>query len=175
MERFCFNYKKANWAALNADLKSLNWRALLGGLDVDDAVTVVTRELRRLVKSHAPSRMVFSKNSIHPWLTRRCANAVQEKLRAVGTPMADAKRNDCARVLREEYELYVQKTKGELESMEPSSKHCWSVSNSLLRKAQLICSVPSLRSKMALGRRPLQKRPLFFKRLSQINPCFRQS
>ena len=145
VERFCFNYKKADWAALNADLKSLNWRAFLGGLDVDDAVTVFTRELLRFVKSHVPSRMVSLRSSTHPWLTQHCANAVQEKLRAVGTPMADAKRNDCARFLREEYELYVQKTKGELESMEPSSKRWWSVSNSLLRKAQHVCSVPSLK------------------------------
>ena len=145
VERFCFNYKKADWAALNAELKSLNWRAFLGGLDVDDAVAVFTRELLRLVKSHVPSRMVSSRSSSHPWLTQRCAYAVQEKLRAVGTPMAAAKREDCARVLREEYELYVQKTKGELESMEPSSKRWWSVSNSLLRKPQSTCSVPSLK------------------------------
>ena len=89
---------------------------------MDDAVAVFTRELLRFVKAHVPSRMVSSRSSTHPWLTQRCANAVHEKLRAVGTPMAEAKRDDCARVLREEYELYAQKTKGELETMDPSSK-----------------------------------------------------
>ena len=63
VERLCFNYKKANWEARNTDLNSLNWRALLGCLDVDDAVAVFMGELLRL---------------------------------------------DCAQVLREEYELYVQ-------------------------------------------------------------------
>ena len=59
--------------------------------------------------------------------------------------MAVAKRDDCARVLCEEYELYVQKTKGELETMDPSSKRWWSVSNSLLRNARHVCFVPSLK------------------------------
>ena len=145
VERFCFNYKKANWEALSNDLHQVNWRMFLGGLDVDDAVTTFTRELLRLVKIHVPSRMVSSRMSTHPWLTQRCAQAVQEKMEAVGTTMAEAKRDACARVLREEFDLYVQKTKGELESMESSSKRWWSVSKSLLRKAQSVCSVPSLK------------------------------
>ena len=130
VERFCFNYKKANWEALSNVLHQVNWRMFLSGLDVDDAVTTFTRELLRLVKIHVPSRMVSSRMSTHPWLTQRCAQAVQEKMEAVGTTMAEAKRDACARVLREEFDLYVQKTKGELESMESSSKRWWSVSNS---------------------------------------------
>ena len=79
------------------------------GLDVDDAVTVFTRELLRFVQRHVPSRMVLSRTSTHPWLTQRCADAVQDKLRAVGTLTADVKRGACAAVLREEFELYVKK------------------------------------------------------------------
>ena len=59
VERFCFNYKKANWEALINDLHQVNWMMFLGGLDVDDAVTTFTRELLRLIKIHVPSRMVF--------------------------------------------------------------------------------------------------------------------
>ena len=107
VERFCFNYKKAKWEALNTDLREMEWRWLLGGLDVDDAVAVFTRELLRLVKRHVPSRMVLSRTSTHPWLTQRCADAVQDKLRTVGTLTADVKRDACVAVLREEFELYV--------------------------------------------------------------------
>ena len=112
VERCYFNYKKANWEAPSNDLHQVNWRMFLGGLDVDDAVTTFTRELLRLVKIHVPSRMVSSRMSTHPWLTQRCAQAVQEKMEAVGTTMAEAKRDACARVLREEFDLYAQKNEG---------------------------------------------------------------
>ena len=76
---------------------------------VDDAVTIFTRELLRLAKRHVPSRMVSSRTSSHPWLTQRCANAVHEKMKEVGATMAEAKRDARARVLRREFDLYVQK------------------------------------------------------------------
>ena len=31
VERFCFNYKKANWEDLNSDLREMNWSMRLGG------------------------------------------------------------------------------------------------------------------------------------------------
>ena len=145
VDRVCFNYKKAAWGDLNTDLAAINWRQLLGGLNPDDAATVFSRELLRLVKRHVPSRTVATKKSSHPWLTDRCAEAVAAKLASVGTPSFEAKRDECSAILREEYERYIQKTKAELEEFAPSSKRWWSISNSLLRKAQSVSAIPSLK------------------------------
>ena len=145
VERLCFNYKKAAWDDLNVELSDKNWHSMLAGLSADDAVEVFSRELLRSVKRHVPTRTVATKKSTHPWLTDRCASAVMDKLASVGTPSFDEKRDACATILREEYDTYIQKTKGELEQLAPSSKRWWSISNSLLRKAQSVSAVPSLK------------------------------
>ena len=67
---------------------------------MDDAVAVFTRELLRIIKVQcAIANCVFQMfySPVADATMRQCSSG------AVGTPMAEAKRDACARILREKY------------------------------------------------------------------------
>ena len=80
-KRKCYNFKRANWEALNRDLCDVNWNALLNSAEPDLAWSRFKTELSRNVNKHIPTISV--KNEYRPpWFDTELHQACKLKERA---------------------------------------------------------------------------------------------
>ena len=131
IERELFDYKSAPWKIINADLAERDWDLELIELNADSAAEYVTAILKDTICRHVRHKTVRQRVSTHPWLNDRCREAIDARISAKGTTAELTTRDECSRVLGEEYTKYVDRTKETLAKLSSSSKQWWKLSKSL--------------------------------------------
>ena len=81
VKRKGYNFKRANWEALNRDLNSIDWGALLDSTEVELAWLNFKSTLFRCVNSHIPTLTIKSEFQ-PPWFDAELFQACKKKERA---------------------------------------------------------------------------------------------
>ena len=81
-KRKVFNFKKANWDALNHDLSHTQWNAFLDCTEPEIAWTNFKNILFMYLKKHIPIITIKSNFTMH-WFDSECYEAYQDKQRAL--------------------------------------------------------------------------------------------
>ena len=145
VSRKVYNFKKANWQRLRGILRDKSWEDFFVNLSADDAAEGFTKFVLDAVNACIPSRWMKDKVYAHPWLNDACRDALRRKHAAVGTPAFPQRRDECTQVFRDTHRSYVDKVRGELKSMSPSSRGWWKLSSTLLTKAHGQENIPPLK------------------------------
>ena len=75
-----YNYKRANWEALNRDLSNINWLLVLDSQEPDIAWSNFKQVLNYLLQIHIP-RITIKSNFQPPWFDSECYVKCREKER----------------------------------------------------------------------------------------------
>ena len=144
IERELFDYKKAPWTAINADLAAIDWDDKLNGMDVDSAAVCLSDVIMEILRKHVRHKRSRMTVSSHPWLNDRCRQAIADRIAAKGTLGDATARDNCSKILWEEHTKYVERMKTKLSGMKSSSKGWWKLSNSLQGRGNNSHGVQSL-------------------------------
>ncbi len=145
VEREFFDYKNAPWAQINSDLSGIDWDAAINGLDADAAADYLSATIMTVLRRRVKHKTTQVRISTHPWLNDRCRDVIDAKIRAKGSDSEAAARDDCSKVLWDEYTKYVERMKGKLHGMRSSSKKWWKLSNSLQGRGKSTHGVQALK------------------------------
>jgi hypothetical protein len=74
------DWNKADWDAMRNNLTNTNWRTKLAGLSAEQAWTVFSDKVNRLVKEYVPARRRRNQNR-PAWMTREILRAIRKKKR----------------------------------------------------------------------------------------------
>ena len=78
IKRDCFNYKKANWDSLNAELNEISWPSILESMHPDSAWQNFTEALTSCMERHIPK--IKLKSKFQPiWYDSECHRKCKEK------------------------------------------------------------------------------------------------
>jgi len=83
IKRKCYNFKRANWEALNAELSQVNWDAMLGGAEPEIAWSRFKDKLFDSIDKHIPIITINAEFQpfSHPGLTRSCFKHAKQKMK----------------------------------------------------------------------------------------------
>ncbi len=148
IDRFVWDYRKADWDSLRKDLKGVDWKSIVMEISVDEAACRLTEKITEIAKLHIPHRVArFSKKS-HPWLTNRALRAIQTKCAAFGTDHFETATQKCKEIIAEEYRSHRQKLRSKIKNLKRGSKQWWSLNRQLLDKTSKIDSMPPLKNSL---------------------------
>jgi len=142
--RTVWQLSKANWKALEADLRHFDWAMLQNG-SAEDSFTNFFEALWQFLLKYIPQKQITSKKSTHPWLNERCKNAILKKNQAEGTTRFDYEQVQCTKILGEERAKYIEQTKIKLANLPKGSKEWWRINRELMHKRGRVGSIPVLR------------------------------
>jgi len=137
-------YKRADWAAMEAEFIKTDWRLLLDPTDPDTSAYNIGSYIMHLARSHIPIKHIEVRKKSHPWLNSRCKEAILEKRAAEGSPQYSQKQHCCTEVLYEEYSKYIGRMRAKTDEMPSSAKAWWKLSSQLMFKATALESIPPL-------------------------------
>ena len=80
LKRKCYNYKKANWDGLNAELRYTNWNAMLNCCEAEIAWRKFKQKLFELADKHIPKASIKS-DTQPPWFDAECYDMCRKKNR----------------------------------------------------------------------------------------------
>ncbi len=145
VERVLFDYKNAPWAKIKEDLSARDWDLELSSLCVDDAAAHVSKVIMETLRKHIRHKTSKVRVSTHPWLNDRCRGAIEAKTAAKGTADENIARDECSKILSEEYLKYVERTRTKLSELSNSAKQWWKLSNSLQGRGKTTHGVQPLK------------------------------
>ena len=146
VERFVWDFHKANWHEFRSSISNVDWKTLLAAGSVDDVVEKLTHKILEVAKAHIPSRIAkFSKKS-HPWITERALTSIRAKCEAYGSDSYHEKERQCREIIAEEYRFYTQRLKRKISGLPRGSKRWWSLNRQLLHKTTKTTSIPPLKT-----------------------------
>lgn len=147
VERFVWDYCKADWTGLRAALAAVDWKSMFADNPVDEGAEQLTRTIMDTAKQHIPHRMArFNKRS-HPWLTNRALAAIREKCDAYGTEAFESTVQKCREIIADEYKSHTRRLRSRISSLKRGSKRWWVLNRQLLHKTSKTTSIPPLRGK----------------------------
>ena len=114
IERWCFQYKFADWAALFEDLDAIDWSHNLAPLHSDQAALYLTNAVLENAKLHIPYSRMRSQKCSHPWINGRCRELLLAKHAAAGSDLYHGAQQACSSGLVREYAAYIGRTKARL-------------------------------------------------------------
>ena len=130
---------------LNDRPASTDW-SFIQAAPPEEAATKISEIVLNLAGEIIGKRTLAEKKSTHPWLTERAVAAVAARDAADGTGGEPEAIIECSRVLKEEREAYIDKTKRDLVRMNPSSKLWWAKARELLGDEAKVCNIPALKT-----------------------------
>ena len=139
-----FNLRRAKWKDLKDALKNFTWDPLRQG-SADDAAAFFLDALWTLLCTFIPYEEVILQQRSHPWLNKRCEEAIKAKNAAELSPNFNEIRNQCKAILNEEYHKYVKKLKDRISNLQKGSKEWWRLNRELFQKKTKCSSIPPLR------------------------------
>ena len=145
VQREVWDFKKANWTELQSFLGSEDW-SFLGDLVVDEAASRFVSTILEFCRRCIPTRVCVEKRKSHPWMTKRCVDALAERANFENTDAYTDACRRCGDIIREEFAKHVDELKTKLRSLPPSSKDWWRLSSELLDNAVPRAGLPSMRS-----------------------------
>ena len=75
-----FNYKRANWDLINAELENVDWNCIISDRDPDYTWTNFKTTLLQLIDLRIP-KIIIKSNSKPPWFDTECYEKCREKER----------------------------------------------------------------------------------------------
>ena len=144
VERTVYDFRKADWAGLKLKLLEIDWRHT-SAKSGDEAACEMVQQILDAVTAAIPSRLILDKVWAHPWLNDACRRALQRKRDAFGTSSFERCRDECSQAYLDAFASYVNKTRGELKELAPSSRGWWKLSSSLLQRAGARAGIPPLK------------------------------
>ena len=144
IERSVWDYKTADWNALQEALSKLDFD-VLRFTDVDVAVASFVAMVLSEARKFIPMRILKEFKGTHPWLNDDCRNAILRKQSCEGTAEYMEAAETCTQILRAAYAVYINKMRDELRSLPKGSKRWWSLSKELMDFAPAKSGIPSLR------------------------------
>ena len=158
VRRAVFDFRAANWEALHAELRQVDWQTFFSDLEADSAASKLSDYILDAARRWIPEKHIYDKLYAHPWLNNECVDALRRKHAASGTPDFVARRDECSTIFRNAYGAYIRKTRDELKSMSPSSRGWWKLADSLLaRRGGFETIPPLLRANGSWALTPLEK------------------
>ena len=145
IERFVWEYRRARWDDLRADLGAVDWKSLLQHGSGDDAAEALTNTILEKALIHIPHRTARFTRRSHAWITQRAQSAIQEKCAAFGTDKFDEASRRCNAVIAEEYRAYTKRLRSKISNLRRGSKQWWSLNRQLLHKTSKVESIPPLK------------------------------
>ena len=118
----------------------MNWSILKKGTAEDAAQTFLSH-LWVLLCRHIPFSETFHEKRSHPWLNDRCEKAIQKKNAAENSEDFHMKRDECSKILKEEYQAYLHNLKSKIAELPKGSKRWWKLNRQLLERKQKISSI----------------------------------
>jgi hypothetical protein len=73
------NYWKGDYESINTEIRALDWQAVLGEMDTDDAWQELERRIGNLCDKYVPEKRKPKKNPRPRWMTKPVRNAVKKK------------------------------------------------------------------------------------------------
>ena len=143
--REVFDFGKASWANIRKRFRDEDWDGIFSDLGVDTAAKVFEDNILSVLREFVPTKTVTNIVSSHPWLNQRCRDAIDKKLDAVGTVQELPARDACSRILLEEHDKYLDRTRKQLSKMPGSSRGWWRLSNALAGKRTKTSGVQPLK------------------------------
>ena len=124
IEREVWKFGTADWDRLEALLQDEDWSGIQNAHPDEGA-----RTLSDIVLQHASKciskKSVQEQKSSHPWLNETVLLAVANKKDAEGTEMGAQSTIACSRIVKQEYDKWVAKVRGELVQIRTGSKTWW--------------------------------------------------
>ncbi len=145
VQRQVWDFKRADWDALNEALGTTDW-SFLDTDDADRAAAQFTEVVLDVASGYIEKRVVRERKSVHPWVNDVALDLVARKRDAVGTAEEAEATNKCTEGLKAEFDKFVEQTKVELGELPRGSKQWWSKTRDLLRQKTKSGAVPALRS-----------------------------
>ena len=160
-ERKVYDFKKASWSELTQYFRDIDWTAAFADGNADNSAQRLLDTITEGIDRFIPSRMISKTISTHPWINDRCRRAIDSRLGAAGTVFEISKRDECSRVLVEEYDKYVNKMRKKLHELPSSTRGWWRLANFLGGKRSKSSRVQALKSSTGdWARSPAEKAEL---------------
>ena len=144
IKREVWNFGEADWARLEEELKRQDW-AEMQDMRPDDAAEFLTSTIIEQAEQCIGRKTVRMPRSSHPWLNDRAINMIQAKNAAEGTAEEKTIAEKCSKVILEEQQAWITKTKQEMHNMRSGSKQWWAKSRQLLDSKTKVSSIPALK------------------------------
>jgi hypothetical protein len=80
--RRVFNYRRADWVGMNAEIENTDWEEILTRGSMDDIVEAWTTKFSEIIKQYIPQRTVKQNEENNPWLTPEIKTLRKRKQRA---------------------------------------------------------------------------------------------
>ena len=140
-------FQLAKWKELMEALSKWNWQKLDEGT-AEDAVNYFYDILRMHMKKYIPFRAFQEKKMSHPWINEKCEAAIARKNVCVDQASDDFKiaQIECARILGEEHEKYIEELRIKISGLKKGSKQWWKLNRELLDKRAKTTSMPPLKA-----------------------------
>ena len=114
-------------------------------MDTSAGAAKLTSTILELATEAIGKRLLKEKKSTHPWLTDRAVEAVSVRDAAAGTENELIAVLECSRIMKEEREAYIERTKQELLNLPQGSKLYWTKVRELLGEETNKCNIPALK------------------------------
>ena len=161
LERYVWDYKRADWGKLRGMITACNWESM-SGMSVDDAAEFLTRTLLEFCAECIPRRKSTKRKKSHPWMTKKCMDALQMKAAHENSPEYDHFSKVCSDTISAEFEKYVQRVRAKVLELPSGSKAWWALSSQLLDKAAPRSLTSALKTSEGVWvHEPQQKAQLF--------------
>ena len=158
VSRECFDFAKANWKALHATFKDVDWSCFFQDLNADDAASNLTAYILSISKRYIPLKVIVDKPYKHPWIDDRCRQLLKDKHDAIGSPDFPQARDACTSGFATAYAKFIADTRTKLRNAEP--KDWWKTSKQLLSQTAGTENIPPLKSSRGWAKRPQEKADL---------------
>ena len=145
VEREFWQFNKPDWEGLNSFLKDRDWHTVIGD-DVDTSTALFTKLLLLSARRFIPVELRTVYKSTHPWINKRRKGAVEAKRHAEGSPLFREKLEIRSRVFREDFNMYVARTREKMKKLPSGSKKWWVMSKALTSRSDKNSNVPPLKT-----------------------------
>jgi len=144
VQRELWQFCRADWGGLGAELASADWR-WLDEVGPTEGAQALTNLILQAARRHIPTRWVVERKVAHPWLNERCLELVAERVRVAGSDLEPEAAAQCSAGILEEYFKYVARCRTKLRELRRGSKQWWRLSRELMCKAPGSSCTPALK------------------------------
>ena len=168
VKREVWNFKKADWDGMRAELGGADW-TFLENTCAEEATLSFNDMVLASAGVHVGKRTLTEQKKSHPWLNKETCELVRKKREAEGTEEEAEATAKCSEGLAQAYKEHAAKTKAEMLEMPASSKHWWKRAKELQRRVGTVSGVPALKDKKTWVFDAEEKANLFAKTFTAKN------
>ena len=145
IERWVWDYKKADWESLKKEFSETDWRSMIDAQSLDDAVRLFTDHVLTTARRHIVFRRQPLTKSEHPWLNDVCRAAISAKTAAQGSPDEYRLACECSSVLLKAFHAHRRQLRSKLNGLPRGSKRWWRINKLLMKQTKPTTQIPPLK------------------------------